>query len=402
MPGEASTPDLIARGTPAFRRASLALVLASLVVFGNLYVIHPLLPLISQQYQVSTLQASNAFTLTSLTLGLSLLLHGPLSDAWGRRAPLIVGMALTALLTLGMAFAGSFTTLVWLRAALGIALGVLPATAIAYLGDSMQRTALVSAVGLYIGGNTVGGAGGRLLGGFVAEHVGLQAVFLIVGAGSLLCTLAVALLLPAASAFRPQRLSLGGILGTFASHLGNRALLPAYLIGGLNFMVFINLYTFITFRLSAEPWQLGAGSLGLLFLTYLAGTLSASLSGRVGTGRATQGMAWGILLFMLGCLITLSDQLWLIIGGLICNAFGFFLTHSLANSWVNQQAAHGKASASSLYSVFYYLGAAVGIYYLAPFWRLAGWPAVVGGSLLILLVNLALILYMRRALATGR
>lgn len=396
MSGVTPAPELIARGSPAFRRASLALVIASLVIFGNLYAIHPLLPLISEHFQVSTLQASNAFTLTSLTLGLSLLLHGPLSDAVGRRAPLVIGMAVTGLLTLGMALVDSFTALVWLRAALGIALGVLPATAIAYLGDSMQRTALISAVGLYIGGNTVGGAGGRLLGGFIADHYGLQTVFVVIGGASLLCTLVVFLLLPAAKAFKPQPLSLGGSLRTFTSHLSNRALLPAYLVGGLNFMVFINLYTFITFRLSAAPWQLGAGSLGLLFLTYLAGTFSASLSGRVGSARACQGMAGGIVVFAVGCLITLSDQLWLIIAGLIFNAFGFFLTHSLANSWVNQHAAHGKASASSLYSVFYYLGAAVGIYYLAPFWRLAGWPAVVAGSLAVLSVNLALILYLRR------
>lgn len=396
MPGAPPVPGLIARGSPAFHRASLALVIASLVIFGNLYAIHPLLPLIAEHYQVSTLQASNAFTLTSLSLGLSLLVLGPLSDAFGRRAPLIIGMAVTSLLTLGMALTDNFTTLVWLRAILGIALGVLPATAIAYLGDSMQRTALISAVGLYIGGNTVGGAGGRLLGGFIADHFGLHAVFLVIGSASLLCTLAVFLLLPPAHAFKPQKLSLGGSLKTFASHLSNRALLPAYLVGGLNFMVFINLYTFITFRLSAEPWQLGAGSLGLLFLTYLAGTFSASLSGRVGASGACRGMTAGLLLFAVGCLITLADSLWLIVGGLICNAFGFFLTHSLANSWVNQHAAHGKASASSLYSVFYYLGAAVGIYYLAPFWRVAGWPAVVAASLLVLAVNLALIEYLRR------
>src|SRR5690554_3359403 len=98
--------------------------------------------------------------------------------------------------SLGIAFSDSFTTLLWLRALLGIALGVLPATAIAYLGDSMQRGALISAVGLYIGGNTVGGAGGRLLGGFIADHVSLDAVFLIIGASSLLCTLVVLVLLP--------------------------------------------------------------------------------------------------------------------------------------------------------------------------------------------------------------
>ncbi|MFN3579661.1 MAG: MFS transporter, partial [Pseudomonas sp.] len=276
-----SADGLIEPGTPAFRRACLGLVIASLVVFANLYAIHPLLPLLASTFEISTLQASSAFTLTNLTLAASLLLHGPLSDALGRKGPLLVSMLLTALLTLAMAFTNDFTTLLWLRAALGLCLGVLPAVAVAYLGDSMSRKALVSAVGLYIAGNTLGGSGGRLFGGFVAEHLGLQAVFLGLAGFSLLGLLGVATLLPRASGFRPQAFSLAGIYRGFSDHLRNPQLLPAFVLGGLNFMIFINLYTYLTFRLSAAPWQLGAGSLGLLFLTYLAGTFSAALAGRV-------------------------------------------------------------------------------------------------------------------------
>jgi len=388
--------SLIEPGTPAYRRACLALVLASLVIFANLYALHPLLPLIAREFGVSTLQAGNAFTITSLTLGLSLLIHGPLSDALGRKGPLLAGLAATTLLTGCMVFSSEFSTLLWLRAALGLALGVLPAVAIAYLGDTMSRTALVGAVGLYISGNTLGGAGGRLIGGFIGDHLSLQAVFVFLTAFSLCGLALVAYLLPKPAHFVPQRLSLGGSLKGFAAHLKNPALLPAFVLGGFNFMIFINLYTYLTFRLSAPPWSLGSGTLGLLFLTYLAGTFSASLSGRLSFHRAPLGMAAGVAFMITGTSLLLATQLWLIILGLLCNAFGFFLTHSLANSWINQKAAFGKASASSLYSVFYYLGAAAGIYYLEPFWQGFGWHAVIGASLLMLLINMVLIGYLSR------
>lgn len=386
----------IESGTPAYRRACLALVAASLVVFANLYALHPLLPLIARHYQVSTLQAGNAFTITSLTLGLSLLVHGPLSDSFGRKGPLLIGLATTAALTMGMAFTSEFTNLLMLRAGLGVALGVLPAVAIAYLGDSMTRPALVAAVGLYIGGNTLGGAGGRLVGGFIGDHLGLQAVFLGLGLFTLLGLTLVAWLLPRPVAFKAHAWSLSGSLKGFGAHLRNPRLLPAFALGGLNFMIFINLYTYLTFRLSDPPWDLGSSSLGLLFLTYLAGTLSAGLSGKVAFGRVLPAMAAGVLLLATGTLMLLSPLIPIMIAGLICNAFGFFLTHSLTNTWINQKADFGKASASSLYSVFYYLGAAAGIYYLNFFWQLAGWVAVVASSLLILLINLSLILYLAR------
>lgn len=385
-------------GTPTYRRACLALVIASLVIFANLYAVHPLLPQIAREYGVSELQAGSAFTLTSLTLGLSLLVHGPLSDAIGRKLPLLLGLAVTSLLSLSMAFVDNFTSLLWLRAVLGLGLGVLPAVAIAYLGDSMTRPALVGAVGLYISGNTLGGAGGRLLGGFIGDHLSLQAVFVCMGTAGLVGLGIVAWLLPRERDFSPRPLSLSGSLGGLAGHLGDRALLPAFLLGGLNFMVFINLYTYLTFRLSAPPWSLSSGLLGLLFLTYLAGTFSASLSGRVPFRRITHVMTLGVALLIAGSLLTLSDALWLIITGLLLNAFGFFLTHSLANTWVNQKAVTAKASAASLYSVFYYFGAALGIYYLELFWQAGQWPAVVAAVVGVLLLNLGLISYLRRHL----
>lgn len=392
-----SGDGLIEPGTPAYRRTCLALVTASLVVFANLYAMHPLLPLIARHYEISTLKAGNAFTITSLTLGLSLLLHGPLSDAFGRKGPLLLGLGAAALLSLAMAFTSSFGMLLALRALLGLALGILPAIAVAYLGDTMTRAALVGAVGLYIGGNTLGGASGRLLGGFVGDHLGLQAVFLTLGLSSLIGLLVVGWLLPRPTAFLQQPFSLTGSVRGLLAHLSNRLLLPAFLLGGLSFMIFINLYTFLAFRLSEAPWQLGAGALGLLFLTYLAGTLSASLSGRVPLSALLPGMASGLVLLCIGTLMLLSEHLIVIIAGLLLNASGFFLTHSLANSWVNRNATFGKASASSLYSVFYYLGAALGLYYLDAFWRIGHWPAVIAASIAVLSFNLLIVLYLRRS-----
>lgn len=382
---------LIEAGTPAYRRVCLALLLASLVIFANLYAIHPLLPLIASHYQVSELQAANAFNLTSLSLGLSLLLLGPLSDAWGRRNLLLCGLMATGLLTLTMAWTSHYASLLILRALLGVALAVLPATAVAYLGDTVSRRALIGAVGLYISGNTLGGAGGRVVGGAVADALGLHGMFLLVGAASLCGALLIAWLLPAPRQFQPQPLAARTVFNNFVRHLRHPLLWPAMLVGGLNFLVFVNLYTFLTFRLSAAPWNLGATALGLLFLTYLGGTLSAALSARFSARSQTGGMALGVGIMLSGCLLTLTSQLPLILLGLTINAFGFFLTHSLANAWVNQHAEGAKASATSLYSVCYYLGAAVGIYYLQPFWHWAGWPGVITAAMLVLLVNSGLI-----------
>ena len=178
------------------------------------------------------------------------------------------------------------------------------------------------------------------------------------------------------------------MLRSMGDHLSNPMLLSAYLIGGLNFFIFINQYSYITFVLADEPYNLPASLLGLLFLTYLTGTFGSAISGKVSDYLSQpRAMALGIAILAVGSCVTLFDSLLMIIIGFLINSFGFFFSHSTASSWVSKQATHAKASASSLYLLFYYLGASLGGFYLQPFWSIWHWPGVILGSLIVLVLT---------------
>ncbi|MDR5859337.1 MFS transporter [Halomonas eurihalina] len=381
----------------AWWRATLALCLGSLLVFLNLYVPQPLLPLMREAYGISTLAASLTMSVSTLALAAALLVFGPLSDAVGRAGIMRLTLMLAGLLSIVLAFAPSFETLLILRAVQGFVLGGLPAVAIAWMGDEFDRPALLSAVGLYIGANTLGGIGGRVIGGSMAEIGGVSASFLAVGALTLVGGAVFWRLLPPARRFEPRRFRLREARAGLAGHLRNPVLLGAYLLGGLNFLIFINQYSYITFRLAAPPFELGEQWLGLLFLTYLSGTLGSTLSGRLSRAIPQPTcMAFGILLLMAGTALTLSDHLFLILAGLTVNAFGFFLAHSMASSWVGRHAQHDRGSASALYLVFYYTGASLGGFWLEPFWLMGNWLGVVFASWLILAITFAIAWWLRR------
>ncbi|WP_406664676.1 MFS transporter [Gallaecimonas sp. GXIMD1310] len=382
---------MIEAGSQAFWRATLALGLGSFLIFSNLYLTQPLLPALAQQFAISPLTASYSFTLTTLFLGLSLLLYGPLSDALGRRPIMLLTMAGAVLCTLALSQVQSLAALLILRALQGFFLGGLPAIAIAYMGDEMTKPALVTAVGFYISANSIGGIGGRLLGGFLGDSLGWQDAFGVMALGSLLVLLLFAWLLPPSTGFVRKKLHPKRMVGDLWQHLGNPVLLVSFLIGGLNFFIFVNQYSYLTFRLSAAPYQLPTRFLGMLFLTYLSGTYASTLSGRLAQKQPQpRVMMAGIGLMMLGSLISLASPLYLIMSGFLVSAFGFFLCHANASSWVNQQAVTAKASASSLYLVFYYLGASLGGVYLSPFWHWLAWPGVIIGSMLILSITMVL------------
>ncbi|SEK93808.1 MFS transporter [Halomonas daqiaonensis] len=388
---------MIAPHTHSWWRATLALCLGSFLVFINLYAPQPLLPALRETYEVSTLGISLVMSVATLALAGSLLVFGPLSDAIGRDAIMRLTLLAAGLLSLGLAFAPNFETLLVMRALQGFMLGGLPAVAIAWMGDEFERPALLSAVGLYIGANSLGGISGRVVGGTVAEIGGAPGSFLAVGTMTLVGLVLFWKLLPAARAFTPRRFELGVALADLGGHLRNPLLLGAYLLGGLNFLIFINQYSYITFRLAEAPFGLGTRVLGLIFLTYLGGTLGSSLSGRL-AGRWSQPvcMMLGILILIGGTAVTLAESLGWIIVGLTLNAFGFFLAHSMASSWVGRRARSARGSASALYLVFYYTGASLGGFWLEPFWQTAGWNGVALASWLMLAVTLGLAAWLLR------
>ncbi len=387
---------MIDDGTAPFWRATLALCLGSFMIFANVYLTQPLLPTFVETFHISELQAGWSFTITTLTLGISLLFYGPLSDAFGRKNLMLFSMTGVVLTTFMLSQTQSYNMLLVWRGLQGLCLGGLPAIAIAYMSDEFKHKAMLLAVGFYISGNTIGGIGGRLIGGFVGEWLGWSEAFLVMTLVSFILLMLFAMLLPASRYFIPKKVTPVAMLVQLGVHLKNPLLLLAYLIGGFNFFIFINQYSFVTFLLADAPYHLSPSWLGLLFLTYLSGTIGSALSGRIAQQIAQPVcMVIGIVILMVGSLVTLIPSIWGIISGFLISAFGFFFAHSTISSWVSHKAVQAKASASSLYLLFYYLGASCGGFYLQPFWEWAGWLGVVVGSLVVLAMTLftALLLF---------
>lgn len=295
----------------------------------------------------------------------------------------MVGVTATTFL---MATTPSFNAILIYRFIEGFFLAGVPSIAIAYIGEEFSRRALVVAIGIYISGTSIGGMGGRLISGFATDFFNWRIAFLIMGAISILCLLLFFVLLPNSRNFQSSPFKPGRIIRDFAKHIRNPVLLYAYFIGGIGLFLFVGEYNFVTFHLSGPPFNLPTSFVAMLFLTYLSGTLSSSLSGKWAQKMPLSlTMGIGIMIMAAGISITLIPGIVWIIIGLLVNSFGFFMVHSSASAWVSRHAAFAKASASSLYLLFYYLGGSLGSFYLGYFYYWKGWPALVGGALLVLL-----------------
>ncbi|MFI7402849.1 MFS transporter [Streptomyces sp. NPDC049541] len=385
-------------GGPGYRRMSFALFLAGVATFALLYSTQALLPLISGEFGVAASSAS--WTVAAATGGLAVFVlpMSALSERFGRRTVMTASLAVAVTVGLLVPFAPSLTALVVLRAVQGAALAGLPASATAYLAEEVRPKALVTAIGLFVAGNSVGGMSGRVITGWVAQEWGWRVAVGVIGAIAVMCAVAFRLLLPAPRHFKAGSLRPRVLARTVRDHLSNPLLCRLYAIGALFMTVFGGVYTVIGYRLTEAPFSLPQGIIGSIFLVYLVGTVSASTAGRLVGRLGRRGalyLAGGTTAS--GLALTLAGSLVPVLLGLVLITAGFFAGHAVASSAVSKTATAGRAQASALYQSAYYVGSSAGSTVGAIAFHAGGWTGTVGVGLLAMLGVVTITVFGTRA-----
>lgn len=119
------------------RYLQLVLVLGSLNAIGPLTIdtYLPALPTLTTELGASTAQAQATLTGVLVGLGLGQLVAGPLSDAYGRRRPLLIGLVGHAIMSVLCALAPTITILIIFRSLQGLAGAAVAVVAMAVVRD---------------------------------------------------------------------------------------------------------------------------------------------------------------------------------------------------------------------------------------------------------------------------
>jgi MFS transporter, YNFM family, putative membrane transport protein len=384
-------------GDAGMRRVRLGLFAAGLATFALLYVPQPLLPELSRAFGASPAAASLAMSAGTFALAIAIIPVSSLSEVRGRREVMTVSVIAAAVLGLIAPLSPNLPALIGIRVLQGLALAGVPATAMAYLAEEVDRADLGRAMGLYIAGNAIGGLSGRVVAGILAEHGGWRVAMAGVSGLALACAVAFAVLLPRSSFFTPSPPRLRVLGATLASNLADTRLLRLYLIGFALMGAFVTVYNYLTFRLSAAPFGLSASVIGALFTVYLAGTWSSTLAGRLAdrAGRRVV-LAVGAAVAIGGVALTLPSSLALIVAGLVALTAGFFAAHSVASGWVGGLAPVAPAQASALYLCLYYIGSSVAGSAGGIFYAHGGWPLTAAFAAALLAIAMASAVSLRR------
>src|SRR5690606_1613440 len=234
------------------------------------------------------------------------------------------------------------------------------------------------AAGSYTAGTTVGGLSGRLVAGPMGEIFDWRAG---VWSVTVFCTVAAVLflwLVPKARRFTPGRLRTDtgpSMLTRLVRPLRSARLLALYAQGFLLMGAFVALYNYLGFHLIGPPFLMPVWLVTLLFLAYLAGTLSSPWAGALASRVGRRAVLLGSIgVFLSGVLLMLVPHPIVILAGLVIFTAGFFGAHAIASSWAPVIAdAETRAQAPSLYYFVYYAGSSLFGWVLGMVFGQAGW-----------------------------
>ena len=111
---------------PAVSARRLSLLLAGLAMFGpfSIDTIFPAFPQLAQRLAVDQVAIQQTISVYLLFYALTSVVHGPLSDAWGRRPVILGGLVLFVAASVGCALSRDLPTLLAFRALQGLSAGV--------------------------------------------------------------------------------------------------------------------------------------------------------------------------------------------------------------------------------------------------------------------------------------
>ena len=360
-----------------FSARQFAIFLTGFCCFINLYSPQAILPLLSAEFGAGAAEVAAIITVSTLAVALTAPFTGTVADVLGRKRVIVAAMFALVVPTLMAGLASSLSELIFWRAVQGLVMPPIFAVTIAYIGDEWPHNEATTAAGIYSSGSSLGGFGGRLVAGILADLISWRAGFDALAAMTLAGAIAVAFLLPPERKFvRSEGLLASG--RQMIAHFRNGQLLATFAVGFGVLFCFICTFTYVSFHLAAAPYNLSATWLGAIFVVYLTGSVLTPWSGwAVGRFGRRRFVVRIIALWVGGIALTLVPSLTTVIVGLALCAGCGLICQSVSTGYVTITAKAGRSSAVGLYVTSFYLGGSFGAGIGGIAWSYGAWPACV-------------------------
>jgi predicted MFS family arabinose efflux permease len=331
-----------------------------LVVVSSVYLTIPLAEVFNEVFEATAAQAAWTSSAFSLFYAIGCLFTGPLSDRYGRKRVILLGLAALTIITGVLGLSNSMSTLIILRSIQGIAAATFPPVAVTYIVEMFPPEKRVTAIGFVSSGFLMAGVVGQIFSSFISNMFGWQSVFYMIGAIYLITAIIAALLIPKVDNQNNDS-SLLAPFKQFGSVLTIKPLLFCYIIATTLLLTFVGMYTALGNYLSTE---FGLGNQDILFVRTVGiiGILFSPFSGKLVAKFGIQNVLRGGLTLAFAGLgfLGISSNLPLLIIMSVIFVTGIAITVPTLISLVGQLGGQARGAAVSLYTSVVFIGASLG------------------------------------------
>ncbi|MGG1946523.1 MFS transporter [Trinickia sp. NRRL B-1857] len=359
----------------------IAFFLCGFAAFLNLYSTQGILRELGETFDVSAERAGQGVSMTTLAVAIIAPFVGTLVARFDRRKVISYAAAAVALPVLWSAHAATFASFLAARFAAGMLMPFIFAISIAYIGETFSRSTATEVSALFVAGTTLGGFAGRFVTNTLTSISGWRYALDIVAWLCLATGVAIYLCLPASRTAHAQ--------GTTASHieaagesrlklLTSGPLLASFLLGMCVLASQVATFTFVGLRLARAPFNFDTVEIGAIYTVFLVAIIVTPIAGRIAGRRGPRDLALAAAgLAIVGALLTLSNNVIVILSGLALGSTAVFVEQASANAFISLKAPSVRSTAVGVYLSFYYFGGSLGSILPVPAWHHWGWAGCV-------------------------
>lgn len=358
-------------------RRGVIVGVVSFLTLIDLFGSQALLPRLVQAYGVDA--ATMGFAVNASTIGMAIsgLVVAYFADRIDRKRGIWISLALLSVPTFLLGLCEDATTFMLLRILQGVFMSAAFTLTLTYLSEQCDVIAAAGAMSAYITGNVASNLFGRIMAVGVADGVGLSESFFAFAVLNLLGAL-LAFFFIGASSGPPARSVARSPVAAWTAHLARPELRASFAIGFLILFVFIGVFTYVNFALTAAPHDLSPSQLGLVYLVFAPALLTTAAAGRVARSWGVRRTFWASIgLSLAGLAMLLAASTAVLLVGLSLIGVGLFFAQGAATGYVGRTATTDRAAANGLYLTSYYVGGLVGAFALGQVYERAGWSATV-------------------------
>jgi predicted MFS family arabinose efflux permease len=376
--------------------AAVFLVRASMLMLG------PLLVELATDFDTSIAVAGQLAAATFITWGITAPLVGPISDTYGRRPVLLIGLLLMALGILGSGAAWSYGSLLATRLITGVGSAMLPPTIMAALADTLPPEKVGKAVGFITASSWVGVALGLPVIALLGYVGGWRLPFYITGGLSLALWVPLWLRLPSGQRRLGQSLNL---FNRFKDIGRQSASWHVLIANSAQQAVLIGLTTyFAAYMIESHGWDEANTAPGLALIG--VGAVIGSFAGGSIAGRARR-LDWlvGINLIggvVVGLLFALDVSGWVVVAMAFVASTLVSISMPVLMTMIMHLAGESRGTAGGMFSTSNQFGGVVGASAGGLMLSLGGFQAVGFLYLVAAVLSAAVIGFMMRRSAAFR